>query len=113
MRDGNDLVATVPISFTQAALGASIDVPTLSGTRLLKVPPGTQHGSLFRIKNEGLPNLRNGLRGDELIRVSVEIPRNLTTAQGNLLRAFAETEDKNVMPESKGFFDKLKKHFEN
>lgn len=113
MRDGNDLVATVPISFTQASLGAMIDVPTLVGTRQLKVPAGTQHGSLFRIKGEGLPNLRSGRRGDELIRVAVEIPRNLTTAQQNLLRAFAETEDKNVMPESCGFFDKLKKHFGN
>ena len=113
MRDGNDLVATVPISFTQASLGAMIDVPTLVGTRQLKIPAGTQHGSLFRIKGEGLPNLRSGRRGDELIRVAVEIPRNLTTAQQNLLRAFAETEDKNVMPESRGFFDKLKNHFGN
>jgi molecular chaperone DnaJ len=113
MRDGNDLVATVPISFTQASLGAMIEVPTLDGTRQLKVPAGTQHGSLFRIKGQGLPNLRTGRRGDELIRVAVEIPRNLTTAQQNLLRAFAETEDKNVMPESQGFFEKLKNHFGN
>ena len=111
VRNGNDLVCVVPISFTQAALGAMIDVPTLDGTRQLKVPQGTQHGSIFRIKNEGLADLRSGRRGDELVQVSVEIPKRLSSNQEKLLRAFAETEDKSVMPESKGFFEKLKKHF--
>ena len=113
MRDGNDLVATIPISFTQAALGATIDVPTLEGTRQLRVPPGTQHGSVFRIKGQGLVDLRTRRKGDELVRVAVEIPKALTSNQERLLQAFAETEDKNAMPESKGFFEKLKKHLEN
>jgi len=113
MRDGNDLVCTVPISFTQAALGATIDVPTLDGTRQLRVPPGTQHGSLFRIKSEGIADLRTGRKGDELVRLAIEIPRHLSPEQERLLRAFAETEDRQVMPESKGFFDKLKQHFGN
>ena len=113
MRDGNNLIAVVPISFTQAALGATIEVPTLSGTRQLKVPSGTQHGSVFRIKGQGLKDLRSNQRGDELIRVSVEIPKSLNSSQEKLLRAFAETEDKNVMPESKNFFEKLKNHFGN
>jgi molecular chaperone DnaJ len=111
MRDGNDLVCTVPISFTQAALGAMIDVPTLDGTRQLKVPQGTQHGSVFRIRGEGLPDLRAAGKGDELVRLAVEIPRRLSPSQEKLLRTFAETEDLGVMPESKSFFDKLKRHF--
>jgi len=111
MRDGNNLVATVPVSFTQASLGAMIDVPTLESTRQLKIPPGTQYGSVFRIKGQGLPDLHSGRKGDELVQVMVEIPKNLTTNQEKLLRAFAETEDTKVMPESKGFFEKLKKHF--
>jgi len=111
MRDGNDLVCTVPISFTQAALGAMIDVPTLNGTKQLRIPGGTQHGSIFRIRGEGLVDLRTGRKGDELVRITVEIPRRLTSNQEKLLRAFAETEDKSVMPESKGFFEKLKKQF--
>ncbi|AQT70251.1 Heat shock protein J [Anaerohalosphaera lusitana] len=113
MRDGNDLVATVPISFTQAALGARIDVPSLNGTKHLKVPPGTQHGNVFRIKGEGLPDLRTNRKGDELVKVAVEIPRNLTNEQEKLLREFAESENNDVLPESRGFFDKLKKYFGN
>jgi len=111
MRDGNDLVCSVPISFTQAALGSMIEVPALDGTRQLRVPPGTQHGSVFRIKSEGITDLRTGRKGDELVRIAVEIPRRLAPEQERLLRAFAETEDRQVMPESKGFFDKLKQHF--
>ena len=113
MREGNDLISTVPISFTQAALGAMIEVPTLEGTRQLKVPQGTQHGSVFRIKGQGIVDLRSGRKGDELVRVAVEIPKRLSSSQEKLLRAFAETEDKTVMPESKGFFDKLKNPFDN
>jgi molecular chaperone DnaJ len=112
-RNGNDLICMVPISFTQAAVGAMIDVPTLDGTRQLKVPGGTQHGSVFRIKGQGLVDLRSGRKGDELVQVAVEIPRKLTANQEKLLRAFAETEDNTVMPESKNFFDKLKDHFGN
>jgi len=111
MREGNNLVATVPVSFTQAALGAVIDVPSLEGAKHFKIPPGTQHGNMFRIRGEGLPDLRTGVKGDELIRVAIEIPKNLTNGQKKLLRDFAETEDKNVLPESKGFFDRLKEQF--
>ena len=111
MRDGDDLICTVPISFTQAALGTLLDVPTLDGTRQLRIPPGTQHGNVFRIKGQGLPNIRTQRRGDELVRVTVEIPRRLSANQEKLLRAFAETEDKQVMPESRGFFERLRQHF--
>jgi len=112
-RDGNNLVAVVPISFTQAALGATIDVPTLNGTRQLKIPPATQHGSVFRIKGQGLPDMRINHRGDELVQVTIETPKKLNAEQQRLLREFAKTEDKNVLPESKGFFEKLKRYFGN
>ena len=68
---------------------------------------------MFRIKGEGIADLRSGHKGDELVRISIEIPRRLMPEQERLLRAFAETEDRQVMPESKGFFDKLKQHFGN
>jgi molecular chaperone DnaJ len=110
-RNGDDLVVNIPIGFTQAALGATIDVPSLEGKRGLKVPPGTQHGDVFRIRNAGLPDLRSKQRGDELIQVSVEIPEKLTARQEDLLREFAKTEDKNVLPRTKGFLEKLVKYF--
>jgi molecular chaperone DnaJ len=113
MRDGNNLIATVPISFTQAALGAMVEVPTLHGTRQLKVPSGTQHGSVFRIKGEGLKDLRSGRKGDELVRVALEVPRKLSSQQEKLIRALAEVEDRKHMPESKSFFEKLKNQFGN
>jgi len=109
-RDGNDLIAVVPISFTQAALGATIDVPSLDGTRQLKIPPGTQHGSLFRIRGQGLPDVRTGRTGDELVHVTVETPTNLNARQEELLREFAQTENKSVSPKSKNFFERLKRH---
>jgi len=109
-RDGNDLIAVVPISFTQAALGATIDVPSLDGTRQLKVPPGTQYGSLFRIRGQGLPDVRTGRTGDEIVQVTVETPTNLNDRQEELLREFAQTENRNVSPKSKNFFERLKRH---
>jgi len=112
-RDGNHLIAVVPISFTQAALGATIEVPSLNGTRQLKVPPGTQFGSTFRIRGEGLPDVRTHRTGDELVHVTVETPTNLNTRQEELLREFAQTENKRVSPKSQGFFEKLKRHFGN
>jgi molecular chaperone DnaJ len=112
-RDGNDLVAVVPISFTQAALGAGIEVPSLDGTRQLKIPPGTQYGSLFRIRGQGLPDVRTGRAGDELVQVTIETPTNLNTRQEELLREFAQTENKNVSPKSSSFFERLKRHLGN
>jgi molecular chaperone DnaJ len=111
MRDGNDLVSTVPVSFTQAALGATIEVPSLDGTREFKIPSGTQHGSTFRIKGEGLPDLRTRRKGDQLVRIIIEIPRHLTSEQKELLRDFDRTQDHSAMPESSNFFKKLKQHF--
>ncbi len=112
-RDGNNLIAIVPISFTQAALGTTIDVPSLNGTRGLKIPPATQYGSVFRIKGQGLPDMRTGRTGDELVQVTIETPTKLNAKQKELLREFVKTENKTVSPQSKRFFDKLKKYFGN
>ncbi len=109
-RHGNDLLCRMPISFTQASLGAKVEVPTLEGKAELKINPGTQHGQLFRLGGLGLPDLRSGRRGDELVQVLVEIPKRLNKDQKALLREFARTEDKSVLPESKGFFDKFKEY---
>ena len=112
-RDGNDLICVIPVSFTQAALGATIDVPSLSGKKQLKIVSGTQHGDVFRIRGQGLPDMRTGRSGDELIQVLIEIPKKLNSKQEQLLRDFAAMEDKTVMPQSTGFFEKLKKYFGN
>lgn len=110
-RDGNDLVAVVPISFTQAALGATIDVPSLEGTERLKVPPGTQYGSVFRIKGNGFPDIRTRGKGDQLVQVTIETPAKLNATQQGLLRQFSELENKRVSPQSRTFFEKLKTQF--
>ena len=106
-RHNNDLLCRMPISFTQASLGAKTDVPTLTGKAELKIPSGTQHGQLFRLRGLGLPDLRSGRNGDELVQVMIEIPTKLNKAQQSLLRQFSEMEDRSVLPESKSFFDKF------
>ena len=110
-RQGNDLVFDLPISFTQAALGCRLEVPTLTGKVDFTIPRGTQPGELLRIPGGGLPDLRSGRRGDQVVRVLVEIPKRLTERQEGLLREFAETEDHNVLPQSKSFLDRLKQYF--
>jgi len=110
-RDGDDLICRLPISFTQAALGAQVEVPTLTGTSPLRIPPGTQHGAVFRLEGKGLPNLRSGRRGNEIIQVLVEVPRKLSREQQELLRRFAATEDRSVLPDSRGFFERVREYF--
>jgi molecular chaperone DnaJ len=112
-RDGNNVIAVVPISFTQAALGVTIDVPSLDGKKNLKIPAGTQYGSVFRIKGQGLPDVRTRRTGDELVQVVIETPARLNAKQEELLREFAKTENKTVSPKSVGFLEKLKNYFGN
>jgi len=107
-REGDHLLMEMPISFTQAALGAELEVPTLDGKTTLKVPNGTQFGATFKISGEGLPSLRSQRRGDIVVLAKVEIPKKMTSKQKDLLREFAETEDKRVTPESHGFWKKIK-----
>lgn len=112
-RHGNDLALRAPISFTQAALGGEIDVPTLAGPEKLAIPRGTQSGHVFKLPRKGLPDLQTGRRGSLLIQVVIETPTRLTARQEQLLREYAETEDRSVLPQSKGFFDKLRDYLGN
>ena len=106
-RDGDHLLMEMPISFTQATLGAEVDVPTIEGKTTLNIKKGTQYGDLFRIDDAGLPNLRTGRKGDLIVVAKIETPKKLTKKQEELLRNFAETEDKHVNPESHGFWKKI------
>ena len=110
-RHGQDLVCQVPITFSQAAIGAEIDVPVLSGTRAMKVRPGTQSGQVYRMRGEGMPDPRGYGRGDVLVQVVLETPTKLSKVQQELFRKLAEQEDKHVSPERKSFISKLKDYF--
>ncbi len=113
-RDGHDLVCEVPISFPQAALGARIEVPTLTGKVKVRVPAGTQSSKMLRLRGKGLPAARGSHVGDQLIRLQVETPAALTDEQKELLEAFAKTLEKpgSAEPKRKSFLDKLKEIFE-
>ncbi|MCR9076251.1 MAG: molecular chaperone DnaJ, partial [bacterium] len=106
-RDGDHLLMEMPISFTQATLGAEVEVPTIEGKESLNIKKGTQYGDIFRIHDAGLPNLRSGRKGDLIVVAKIETPKKLTSKQEELLREFAKTEDKHVNPESHGFWKKI------
>lgn len=110
-RDGDDLICEVPISFVQAALGAELEVPTLTGTAQIKIPAGTQTGTVFRLKGKGVKNVQGYGWGDLHVRVTVEVPGHLNSAQRQKLQEFAELCDSNVNPKSKSFFEKAKSFF--
>ncbi len=109
-REDNHLILKMPISFTQAALGATVDVPTIHDTHELTIKPGSQHGDILRIPGKGLPSLRGGRSGDMAVILLIEVPTKLSEKQENLLREYAETEDRDVMPQSSGFWDKIKSY---
>lgn len=112
VRQDNDVIIEVPVSFPQAALGTEIEVPTLEGKVKLKVPAGTQSGKVIRLKGKGFPDLHGYGRGDQLVRVAIETPRRLTARQRELLEEFASIDGEAVNhPLSKGFVDKLKEMF--
>ena len=110
-RDGDDLLCEVPVSFVQAALGADIEVPTLEGRAVIKIPAGTQTHSTFRVKGKGVKNLQDHGQGDLHVRVQVEVPTHLTAEQKAKLQEFAALCDEDVNPMSKGFFEKAKSLF--
>ncbi|MCH8474757.1 MAG: molecular chaperone DnaJ [Opitutales bacterium] len=110
-RQGDNLFCEIPIKFTLAALGGKIDVPTLSGKASLKIPPGTQTGTTFRLRNKGMPGLRTGRFGDQLIKVQVEVPKALTNEQRTKLEEFALASGDADEPMGKSFFEKAKRFF--
>lgn len=106
-RHGMDLLCQLPVSMTQAALGAEVEVPTLDGRETLTVSRGTQSGDLYRLEEKGMPDVHGRGRGDILVQVVVEIPKRLSRRQEELLREFAETEGKGVLPQRESFLEKL------
>lgn len=107
-RQGNDIILEIPITFTQAALGAEIEVPTLDGTAKLKIPEGTQNGTMFKLRGKGIPYLKGYGRGDQHVRVNVKVPQKLSAKQRELLREFARLSGEEVPPQERGIFEKVK-----
>ena len=105
------MLCEIPVSYIQLALGAEIDVPTLEEKMKLRIPSGTQTGAVFRLKGKGVPDMQGYGRGDQLVRVSIEVPRKLTARQRELLEEFARAGGEEVSPLAKGFFDKVKEMF--
>ncbi|CAN5869614.1 molecular chaperone DnaJ [soil metagenome] len=108
-RQGTNLYASMPVSFAQAALGADIQVKTLGGEQSLKIPAGTQTGTVFRLKEQGMPNLGGRGKGDMFVAVTLVTPKNLTKEQRKLLEQLAEIED--VDFEDQSFIDKVRNIF--
>ena len=111
-RKGNDIVCDVPISFLTAILGGKVEVPTLKGDTILKIPSGTQHDKTLRLKGLGIPSLKGGSTGDQLYTIKVQIPTKLSTKQKELLIEFAKESGMSMDNSEDGFFDKMKTFFE-
>jgi molecular chaperone DnaJ len=107
-RDGNNLFCEVPVSFPQAALGSEIEVPTIDGTHKIKIPAGTPSGRIFHIKGKGVQKLGGSHRGDQVVRVYVDVPKNITQRQRELLEEFAQLTGDEV---NKSFKEKIKDLF--
>ena len=110
-RDGANVYCEMPISFTQAACGAEIEVPTLDGKVRYTVPEGTQTGTTFRLKGKGIPFVGYKTRGDQYVTVVIETPNRLTREQKELLRRFETAMPETATPKRKSFFDKLKRNY--
>ena len=109
VRQGFDIMCDFPITFVEAALGAEIKVPTIDGEVTYNVPEGTQTDTVFRLRGKGVPRLHgNGARGDQYVKIKVEIPKNLSEKQKDILRQFDENVDLGKYKEKKSFKDKVK-----
>ena len=112
VREGNDLYCEMLIPFGAAALGGEVAVPTIDGKVKLRIPAGTPSGKIFRLKEKGMPSLRGDARGDEMIRVEIEVPTQLSGKERKLLEEWArERGDSAGTPKQKGFFDHFKESF--
>jgi molecular chaperone DnaJ len=111
-REGNKLLCEVPISFTQAALGAEIEIPTLKGKETIQIKPGTQSGTVYVLRGKGFPSLQGYGIGDQHIRIQIETPTHLNTRQKELLEEFAKISGNDAHPISRSFFEKVKGLFE-
>jgi molecular chaperone DnaJ len=111
-REGDDLLCEIPVSFVQAALGADIQVPTINGKAEVKIPGGTQPGTMFRLKGKGIKNVQGHGSGDLHIRINVEVPTHLSGAQKAKLQEFADLTNGKETPLREGLFDKAKNLFQ-
>ena len=110
-RDGYDVWTEIPITYTQAALGDEITIPTVDGKVTYTVPEGTQSGTVFRLRGKGIQKVHSTSHGDHYVRVNIEVPKNLSKEQKNILRDYEKTlSDKNYA-KRKSFFEKLKNKF--
>jgi molecular chaperone DnaJ len=110
-REGQDLICDVPVCYTQAVLGADIEIPCLEGKTQHHIYPGTQPGEILRIRGGGMPDPRGGRPGDLLLHIVLEVPKNVGADQEALLRELAEMEHASVSPHRSSFFEKLKDWF--
>lgn len=110
-RHGDDLFCEIPIKFTLATLGGTIEIPTLFGKASIKIGAGTQSGTTFRLRGKGMPHLRGSGQGDQLVRVHVEVPSSLSSEQRRILEEFARVSGDADHPVAKSWFDKAKKFF--
>lgn len=107
-RRDNDILLDLNVNIAQATLGAEVKVPTVDGDVMLKIPPGTQPGKIIRMRGKGVPHLRSNSRGDQLVVVSVTIPTRLDDEERELFEKLAEKMDSEVLPQERGFLDRLK-----
>ncbi len=109
-RDGKNLIVQLPIAYTQAALGADIEVPTLNGPRTVTIKRGTQSGEVLKLAGCGVPDPQSGRVGDLLIQTFIETPKKISAAQEKILRDLAELEHVEVLPQRKNFLDRIKNY---
>ena len=112
VRKGQDILFDQRLHFVTATLGGRVEVPTLTGSTMVKIPEGTQHDQILRLKGLGAPGLKSHIRGDQLIRIKIEIPTKLTPQQRELLNSFAVESGLNIESQGEGLFDKVKNLFE-
>lgn len=107
-RRADDILLDLSINVAQATIGGEVTIPTLDGNEALNLPPGTQPGRVLRLKGKGVPRLRRGGRGDQLVVISVEIPQSLTAEQRELFSRLAETMGTEAQPQERGFLERIR-----
>ena len=112
-RDGINLIYELYMNFADAALGTSVQIPTISGSVKIKVPPGTQAGKIFRLKGKGLPSVQSYKKGDQLIHVNIWTPKNLSDDEKKMMEKLRNSANFQPNPgkAEKGFFEKMKDYF--
>jgi len=110
-REGNDIICKLPIDYPTAALGGEVEVPTVTGKTKIKIPAGSQNGKILRLKGKGMPSLRGGPRGDQLVTIEIEVPKHLSKEQKELLKKYRDLTNASNHPGIEAFFKKAKNFF--